>query len=1316
MLTGWDDWSDIVLILKKGHETLERRLKDKPWYFTVKTVDFNKLGGEKRFGKSVNAGTIEKFVEKGDYTLIYCKYTSKNPLVSKIVCGLKKLGVVTYESDLSRTKRYLVDNKVPIAEDLNILYFDIETDDSSGAGIKIGRDRILSWAAYNNRGKSWYYDVEDEKALLQRLIRLIDKHDIFVGWNSQKFDLPYIQSRMEKYGLKYDWRRRIHLDLMKRCIKLYTYEMDKIGLTGFALNEVARVFLGEEKVKHEEGIKEMYDNNRELLEKYNRKDSELLMKLDAKLGIIQLMINECKWTGTTLDRFYVGELLDNYMLRKSKDLKQYLYSRPTYEEAEANKVVHIIGGYVKPPITGLYTDVRIFDFKSLYPSMIVSWNIGPDSMDREKSKLGDVEFRKFLTDPDRKIEDVDFNEWYNFLMKQKKRIDPKNECWQTANNNFFRTAVDSFISSLVEELLELRGEMKKKLEGLKPGSPEYGSTRSSQAIVKELANCLHPSTTLYVHDVDADIYRAMSVKEIHDSNKQYEIQSYNFKNDAVEWQRISKIWKTSSQHLIAIKPAHSLQILCTPEHRLFATSFVNPAYRKNRNQKSILSNSHMQLTQLSILELRKKTACDLQQFDLLVNLASTTYTQAQAEYLDLRKHDYSVLKSVSTPMLHLSCAQKKYRNQDLVQTSSAAFNELVQSRYVNRHKQSKQSNNRYHHMIELDDKLWDAVKALTLEEVIEYELRISLSDNGHRVPLAWRITDNLLWVFGMYVAEGSGGIKKNSKGQTTGGIVVSNTNTHYTDRVKRTFVEVGLHETRIKNNAVGCAILNALIGEFFSKECYTSQTEFNATTKSVPRWIFSQSKKEIASFIKGYADGDGNSKHRDNYIRCTTVSKQLVYQISDLLRYVYERPVEITTAPPANDNCNVSYRMLMNLNVASSIMTYSSDKAYTLDSIRNIGNFEYSGDVYDIEVEKNHNFFIGCTLSHNSMYGITGDRTSRYFDKNVAESITITGQFLNKAVSSIFEKVSSQKVIYGDSVVGSTKIRFNDRLLTFDELWKKFEVRAVKRGTKDIVDFDIHMPHAQTYSMLSKKAVLTDRNIEKKQHVSKMIRHWTTKELYEITTESGKKVVVTKDHSMIVNRNGKNIVVQPAMINMKTDLLYCKTKRKKTTPSTAFKKNSKPWCTGLTKNSDARVATRANMAAVGLREYYNVEESRQKVRVTRLKQKFGKKETALERYFEAALKKTKIHYMRQHSIERYCTPDFIILDKKIAIFCDGEYWHPVAGKAMKKLNTTQLHNLEVDARQNALLKKRGWTVLRFTEHEIYTDIDNVIKKLQKICH
>jgi len=1017
VLAGWDDWADIVLILKKGEETSMHRLKGKAWYFAIKTTDFKKAGGEEKFKEVFNKKEelIEKFGSNGDFTLIYCKYTTKNPAVSSIVAKLKKMNIVAYESDLSRTKRYMIDKEVPIADNLNILYFDIETDDSTSKRIEIGRDKILSWAAYDNKGKNWYDDTADEKVLIQNLIKLIDKHDVFIGWNSQKFDLPYILKRMEKHEIKYDWRKRIHLDLMKRCIKLYSYEMDKIDLHGFSLNEVARVFLNEAKIEHKEGIKEMYDNNRELLEKYNRKDAELLLKLDSKLELTKLMINECVWTGTTLNRFFVGELLDNYMLRKSKKLQRYLFSRPTREEAEANKAIHVIGGYVKPPITGLYTDVRIFDFKSLYPSMIVSWNIGQDSINLEKTKLGDAAFNNFVGS-DRKIEDVEFKEWFSFLMKQKKKIDPNNECYQTANNNFFRKDTNSFIASLIKELLELRSEMKKKLSGLQPGSPDYGSTRSAQAIVKELANCLHPDTALYVHDLMTDKYITMTIKEISLSTHSFEIQSYNFVSHNMQWNKITHVFqKKYSGHLKKIEYHNSLPIICTPEHRLFCAKFDDMQYLKTNSGKLTPTFTLKHALELPITaDVKEYTANSLTATHLNMVNSSASHTTINNEYLDLRKYEYNSIKFAKNPILKLTCAKKRYRGRQCVFTSNSIFNTLVETRYINMHKKCKQTNGRYHRYVKLDSILWTALQQLPINEVLEYEIKASLGSNGHTVPLLWQLTNELMWAFGIYVAEGNSGISTTKS--VIGGLKMTNTREEYNIRFENALREIGFKSARLKRNTMGCSLLCAIVGELFNYEFYqTSQNNYTAATKSVPTWVFRQSKDKILSFLEGYADGDGNSKDRDKYIRCTTVSPHLTFQIADLFRYVYNKPVALTTAPPANTNSHTSYRMLMRLSEHSRRIFRRVQNEHSFDTIKNITEFEYSGEIYDIEVENTHNFYIGNILSHNSLYGITADRSSRYFNKNIAESITITGQFLNKASSEVIQQISGFATKYSDT-------------------------------------------------------------------------------------------------------------------------------------------------------------------------------------------------------------------------------------------------------------------------------------------------------------
>ena len=237
----------------------------------------------------------------------------------------------------------------------------------------------------------------------------------------------------------------------------------------------------------------MYTKDFEKFKEYNIKDVQLLRDLDKKTNMIGLMIKECEWTGSFLDRFYIGELLDNYILRRSKALGTFQHSKPDFEESKSYANPKIRGGFVMKPVVGLHENVRIFDFKSLYPTIIVGFNIGQDTLNEELSHKGFDAFCNFLnvgTPDERKIEDVEYDEWKAFLAEQKKLLDPENKYIQTGNNAFFAKDRQSFVSDLIKYFLTERSRMKKEVKNYPPGSPEAVNLSESQLIVKEMANSM----------------------------------------------------------------------------------------------------------------------------------------------------------------------------------------------------------------------------------------------------------------------------------------------------------------------------------------------------------------------------------------------------------------------------------------------------------------------------------------------------------------------------------------------------------------------------------------------------------------------------------------------------------------------------------------------------------------------------------------------------------------------------------------------------------------------------------------------------------
>jgi len=377
---GFDNGQNIYFIYRNKEDKKKVfTIKDFVWYFCISKKDLEYDEVKKVLVKGQQrTKCITKIKTSGNYVKIYCIGDRKIPYVRFMVKDLEKAGAHLKESDLSITKRYMIDNMIDIEENLKYLFFDIETNDSN-LGIEIGRDEILSWAACDNTGKTFFSinkNIKSKKAeaeLIKELVNLFVKYDLVISWNGNQFDMPYIMKRIEvldirskKGDLLYEsafWKTFLHIDLMQRLIKLFGPMMTVVGLSGFSLNEVSKVFLGDTKVEHSEKIIELFNDNKEKLEEYNIQDVNLLYHLNEKLRTLPLMIKECAWTGTFMDRFYIGELLDNYILREAALQNFHLRSRPTWEESEMNENIVVRGGYVKDPDVGFYNNVRIFDFK-----------------------------------------------------------------------------------------------------------------------------------------------------------------------------------------------------------------------------------------------------------------------------------------------------------------------------------------------------------------------------------------------------------------------------------------------------------------------------------------------------------------------------------------------------------------------------------------------------------------------------------------------------------------------------------------------------------------------------------------------------------------------------------------------------------------------------------------------------------------------------------------------------------------------------------------------------------------------------------------
>ncbi|UZE94214.1 MAG: ribonuclease H-like domain-containing protein [Candidatus Pacearchaeota archaeon] len=292
------------------------------------------------------------------------------------------------------------------------LAFDIESDE-----LELGKGEILMISLVSDNFKkvlTWKKSSEklnyveyfkSEAEMLKTFINYVNKisPDILVGYFSDGFDIPYLKARAEKNKIKLALgldksqpsfiRGRIpkarisgivHVDLFRFIESVYSQYLQSETL---GLNEVAFELLGEGKKefnhKHSSKIKE--HEWKDYFE-YNLQDSILTYKLAEKLwpdmiefsGIIQEPLFE-------ITRNSMSQLVESYILHNLDKYNEIAEKRPLHDEIkERRQMGKYVGAFVFQPKPGLYKNIVMFDFTSMYASVIFTYNLSLSTFLKKK--------------------------------------------------------------------------------------------------------------------------------------------------------------------------------------------------------------------------------------------------------------------------------------------------------------------------------------------------------------------------------------------------------------------------------------------------------------------------------------------------------------------------------------------------------------------------------------------------------------------------------------------------------------------------------------------------------------------------------------------------------------------------------------------------------------------------------------------------------------------------------------------------------------------------------------------------------------------
>jgi DNA polymerase elongation subunit (family B) len=477
--------------LVRGYENGKHFMTREKFYPTLfvpskKNTEYQTLNGE--YVEAVQPGTVREcreFIKKyngvegfsihGNDRYIY-QYISEIYPEDELKFDINKIKVTTIDIEVAS------ENGFPDVESAaeEVLLISIQDYNTK---------QIRTWGLgkFNNQQSNVSYRAfSNEYDLLNDFISwwMIEENtpEVITGWNSELYDIPYLvrridrilgeklMKRMSPWGLvtesekfisgrkhiSYDIGGVSQLDYLN-LYKKFTYKAQE----SYRLDHIASVELGQQKLDHSEfdTFKDFYTKGWQKFVEYNIKDVELVDRMEDKMKLIELaltMAYDAK--ANYADVFSQVRMWDTIIYNYLK--KRNIVIPPNVRSDKDSKYA---GAYVKEPIPGVYDWVVNFDLNSLYPHLIMQYNISPETLVEQRHPSVTVD--KILN------QEIDF--------------EPYKEYAVCANGAMFRKDVRGFLPELMEKIYKDRTIYKKKMIAAKQ---EY-EKKKTKALEKEIARC-----------------------------------------------------------------------------------------------------------------------------------------------------------------------------------------------------------------------------------------------------------------------------------------------------------------------------------------------------------------------------------------------------------------------------------------------------------------------------------------------------------------------------------------------------------------------------------------------------------------------------------------------------------------------------------------------------------------------------------------------------------------------------------------------------------------------------------------------------------
>ncbi|MEM0438208.1 MAG: DNA-directed DNA polymerase [Candidatus Micrarchaeia archaeon] len=493
----------IELVLRAGERFFLKKVRFSPYFYFV-----GKIPKELKDVPQV-ASIEEKGMVLGVEPVKAHKIVCYNPSdIPKLRELFNKFGTC-YEADIPYVRRYMIDTGVRVFSEiayeeegddyiavkscveahgqLNAMAFDIETYNPHGTpSPREDPAIVISYATGPHSARAITYgDVKDRRAekvrdeaeMIRRFCEAVrtSNADILYGYNSSDFDLPYLRKRAQVARTRLELGRdnsafilrsrgmfttasiagRIHADVFHMV--RFLAGIGALKTNTYTLGEVYREMLGGEKASVPKlDIWKMWNDAamREQLIDYAIDDAQATYLLGER--IFPIFVEIARAAGITVDDAIsstTGQLVEHVLLGEAHRRGVLAPNKPKESEVLARDEEPIEGAYVKLPEPGIYDRIMVFDFRSLYPSIIVSHNISPETINCKCCKDGEA------------------------------HVSPDGTRFCAKNRGI--------IPESLAKLLAHRAALKKQMKSLDKDSKEYAYANARQYAFKIIANSFY---------------------------------------------------------------------------------------------------------------------------------------------------------------------------------------------------------------------------------------------------------------------------------------------------------------------------------------------------------------------------------------------------------------------------------------------------------------------------------------------------------------------------------------------------------------------------------------------------------------------------------------------------------------------------------------------------------------------------------------------------------------------------------------------------------------------------------------------------------